>query len=1140
MDAAGLKETARSGKKSAMTYPHPSFDLSSAFIPPSMKELYRWCLYLYMTHSEIKPIIKKKVAYVITPFIYETKNDDAKVVWKELLETVLNIKRAEMRALLDKNVYGIAYVSIYYPFERFLVCRKCQEKTPQKNLDWMYEDHSWVATCPKCKYHGVFDSESHPIRNRMRARFIHWRPQDMEIDQNPWTGRKRYIYRIPRYLIRKIEDPKRNKMLVEDTPDELLEAVRKKMNLKLDEDKVFTFEELSPSSEDDSFPIPPLLHVFKDTWLFQTLRRAQEAISVEHILPLTLLVPSTTTSGVGAHQNYDLYTWSSQMQSIVQKWRRDPNMIYTAPFPATVENIRGDAKALDVFNDMEMLRQHIAAGLDVPIEFIIGNLQWCQSLTHGLVTTSQGQFYLDELAAKEQGPKPVQFEAPGHEEPGEAKFAHNVGVKSSVKLTFELGNEAFPSEDHRYYRMDPGTLEPGWVRADDLKLGDHVAIKPGTDCWSREVPSLVHPEESLKSSDHPLFPGKMTMDLAGLMGGLVAEGSVTGESRVNLGMNDRGVVEDLRDRADRIFGHSHTISKRESGDLSDNPSHRFEVGRVSENRFLELNIGVGYAEDKRVPSVIRRSPKEYVFEFLRYLFERDGGPTKDDVRYASKSSKLVAEVQALLMNAGILGHHYEGMSKTPAGEPVKMHHLVITGAEMVRFKELIGFVSKSKNHRLDRAIERWNSRSYDKMSIRDRVPYGREALARFVEQHRIGKLWAEDKTVPTDLPVQERFTVDEIAGFFGKSRATVHTWIRKGLKTTLAPGKFGQFSAFVVARIDLVQYIQEVGLRRRVHIDVPYYEMNRQDLRNIDLTYVQEKDPELAKNFALLASEELVWVKVTSKEAGPALPMGDLTIEGTHSYLTDGVVVHNSGGSISLRVLENLFLNTIEELTQFEQTFVLPNLRRFYRLPRIEIHHQKFKMADDVQQKQLALSLRQTNTVSDQTTREELDFDNDKETARIAKEDEERMRKMWDGGIKNARLQAETMKIQAEAQAIIQQKQMDQQAAQQAAQPQPGAVDQNGQSIPQPVLPPPNPEDQATPTKPGIPPPALLNLMAEHFMKSTPDHLKEQELMAMDETNPPLVKQIRLRMKMMDNTQKAIKALPEQKPPRRGPGQAVI
>ncbi len=83
-DVASLKDRTRVGRKSIMTYPHPSFDLSSAFIPPSMKELYRWCLYLYMTHSEIKPILKKKVAYVQTPLIYNgTVN--SKKVWKSLL-----------------------------------------------------------------------------------------------------------------------------------------------------------------------------------------------------------------------------------------------------------------------------------------------------------------------------------------------------------------------------------------------------------------------------------------------------------------------------------------------------------------------------------------------------------------------------------------------------------------------------------------------------------------------------------------------------------------------------------------------------------------------------------------------------------------------------------------------------------------------------------------------------------------------------------------------------------------------------------------------------------------------------------------------------------------------------------------------
>ena len=359
-----------------MTYPHPSFDLSSAYIPPSMKELYRWCLFLYMTHSEIKPIIKKKVAYVQTPLIYDGEPDDIKL-WKDVLERTINIKRVEMGALIDVGVFGVAYLSLYYPFERYLVCPACKEKKTLKSYkDWKYENHRWMAACPECKYHGEFNSETKHIKNRSRVRIIRWRPMDIEVEANPWTGYKQYTYRVPRALRKKIADPNTNRVLVETTPDELLLAIKKKQNFLLDSEQLFVFEELSPSAEDDSFPIPPLLHVFKDAWLFQTLRRAQEAISVEHILPLTILIPSPTQGGVSPHQNYDLGTWQLHMNQMIRSWRRDPNAIYTAPFPATVENIRGDAQALNVFRDMEMVRQQVAAGLDVPIEFIMGNLNW--------------------------------------------------------------------------------------------------------------------------------------------------------------------------------------------------------------------------------------------------------------------------------------------------------------------------------------------------------------------------------------------------------------------------------------------------------------------------------------------------------------------------------------------------------------------------------------------------------------------------------------------------------------------------------------------------------------------------------------------------------------------------------------------
>jgi len=1537
-------------------YPNPYFDPSSAYTPPTIKEMFRWCLFLYLTNSTIGPVIRKKAAYVVTDLTYNSPDKGTEDVYKDIFERTLKIKRFEFLMLLDLEVYGNAFCSILYPFDRYLICPSCKKENLIRTVKWEYDGKRFRTTCKGCGTNAHMEIKDVPVRNRKRLKLQRWNPMYIEPRRNPVSGKVTYVLRIPKWLRQRISDPKINKVYVEDTPRSFLDAIRNDMNIELDPENIYHMKYDSISMEDDSMGIPPILNIMKDVWLLQTYRKGQEcvtpdtlietprgatpardvgigdlvkdytgvyrkvfdrwerpihkeageraveieltslnipstfsdnhpiyvmkkigrkaskirahrartiesgytldfvnageikagdriaypvgrtisesqvdlakylkqahtdewmyqssletalayekgeaggyvtkeestvahrallddglsrwsrfrtidkdlgyivgwylgdgsassrhiswflgldddekplveaikryfgvepkievrrnikvvtlclawasywfktwlgsrskkripeeirkgpddaylsclkglfeadgcldehhyalasanrqlsldareallyfgcipayeerprgesviegrvirggisihvtvtdaskdrlvalfdgtsakevesgksgffykhgevsyfvarvakvrdvdepivinfsveethtfctlgmathnSIALDHILPLTLVSPQPSPGSVSPHMNVDLGSWRARMNSIITAWRRDQNALFPVPFPVQVSQVRGDAAALSLHQDVNFLRQSVAGGLDVPADFIYGNLQYCHSLQDGLVATSWGQLYLGELVGKEEGKRKVWFEAPGHEEPGEASFAHNTGVKQSVRLAFELGNEAFPSEDHRYYRLDPETLEPSWVKSRDLKVGDHVAVKAGADCWSCEVPSLTMPEEDITCRDRPLFPRGMTMDLAGLMGGLVAEGSITGKSRVSLGMNDRKVVEDLRDRADRIFGLPHSIYKGPVGDLSDSTHYRFEFDRVLERRFLELNIGTGYAEDKCVPAVIRRSPKQYVFEFLRYLFEGDGGPTKQDVRYASKSSKLVAEVQALLMNAGILGHHYEGTSKTPAGEPVKMHHLVITGVEMVRFKELIGFVSKKKNKRLDQAIERWDARSYDKMSIRDRIPYGREALNRFVEQHRIGKLWAEDRIVPANLPAQEKLTIGEIAIFFGKSEDAVRGWIRKGLKATLVPGEAGRYASFVVERSDLVQYIQEVGLRRRVHVQVPQYEMNRTDLKSIDLTYIQEKDPALAKNLAFLASDEMVWVRVTRKEVGPSLPMGDLTIEGTHSYLIDGVVVHNSGGNVTLRVLENLLINRISQCEEFITEWMLPKIRAFYGLGECKIKHKDFKMADDVQQKQIAMNLRQTGTISDKTVMEELDFDYEKELRQKAKESDDRLTQQKKEQIAQAEIQAEIMIINAKAQTraqIIQQQMM---AEAGMGQPQPGAPaegqPQQGQQQPQQSQQSQQPQES----------PSVMEMRADHFMKSTSPESQDFALANLQQTNPVLASIIEMKRKRISEGAGAMQPLPAQKPPSRSPEKAVI
>lgn len=360
------------------SYAHPWFDPSSTYLPPTYKELFRWCQYLYTSNSAIAPIINKKCSYVITGLVYETKNQRPKELWTDLLEGTLRLPEMEFKYLLDFAVYGNAFASLNFPFERYFLCPCGNQQVAQRGK-WVYDKFKFIATCKKCKRTGPMEAKDREIRNRTRIKLIRWNPQYIDIRYNPLTDESEYIFRIPKALRQRIENRKINRVFVEGTRMEFLEAIRDKKNLLLDESNIYHFKAPSVSAEDDAFGMPSMMAIFKDAWLYQTYKRAQEAIALEHILPLTLLIPQPAGNGISPHMSTDLSVWSSKMMDVVHRWRRDQNAIYTVPFPVTVENVRGDAKALGVQEEMAQLRQGIAGGLDVPIEFVIGGLNWAGS-----------------------------------------------------------------------------------------------------------------------------------------------------------------------------------------------------------------------------------------------------------------------------------------------------------------------------------------------------------------------------------------------------------------------------------------------------------------------------------------------------------------------------------------------------------------------------------------------------------------------------------------------------------------------------------------------------------------------------------------------------------------------------------------
>ena len=51
---------------SSRNYPHPFFGISDKYIPNTMKEMFRWAMYVYSTNGSVNQTIRKMAGYVTT------------------------------------------------------------------------------------------------------------------------------------------------------------------------------------------------------------------------------------------------------------------------------------------------------------------------------------------------------------------------------------------------------------------------------------------------------------------------------------------------------------------------------------------------------------------------------------------------------------------------------------------------------------------------------------------------------------------------------------------------------------------------------------------------------------------------------------------------------------------------------------------------------------------------------------------------------------------------------------------------------------------------------------------------------------------------------------------------------------------
>jgi intein/homing endonuclease len=945
--------------RSGTSYPNPFFDLSQQYAPRTIKELFEWCTFFFYTNPLIGSTIAKISRYPITNLIIDEDDVKVKEQWLTNYNDHIKIKDRMMEVNLDLNVYGNAFVSLHLPFTRMLVCGKCQHKVDIKEVSWKWKNWKFSYTCPSCKEPAEGDPKDQksivdiPYRSIEEIKVIRWNPENITIKYNEATGRSVYYY-CPSSALRN-QVTQGDEDILEDIPLLFIRAIKESRTIKLSSPNIFHLKRPTLAEKDMGWGKPLIYQVLKDTYYYYTLRRAQEAIANEHIVPFDFLYPQPNAQ-MDPFVHTDLGNWRSQVEDQVKKHKADPNHKAIIPVPIGVGRIGGDGKVLMITPELNYLNQTIVGGMGIPSEFLFGGLNWCLAPDHNLLT-SEGMLKLEEICPEEIG-----FECPSRTIEVSSKegieriaFVHRTERKERYSIKTNIGLSLAGSSIHRVWVLEKD-LTMKWKNLEEIKPGDYVAFPKKTDLWGKENPSK---------------------ELCRILGYLVSEGSVT-QKEVSFSNTDYRLIEDFCSCMKSLLGVENKIESRffsdDSGHYGKKEVHSVRYKAEDIINYFGNLMGFGYAKDKKVPALIRKSKKECVFEFLKSLFEGDGcnyisSNKKQTISYNSISETLLEEVQLLLLNAGIVSTLYDELD-VPA--------IQIRSEFAEIFMNEIGFVTKNKTD------ENCNPEKFRcKFS---KYPFLLGHLKKLKKLTKGDGAWVTEKK---DLNLTEEiYTTKEVADLLDRDPSSVSLYIKNGkLKAKKESRRDGRFCSYQIRKEDLEEFIDLHGTSKRASIGQTTWEINENNEEYVNWNTVKELDPILYKKFQDLKKANFYWDEVTTVSlSNKAIEMCDLTIFNTHSYVANGLISHNTGSSVTLRSLQNDFLHNQTQMIDLVN-WLTKKIGLFLRCrPPKKVRFLDFKMADDVQKIQQMIGLNAARKISDDTLLTELGLDYEKEKKKIVDE----------------------------------------------------------------------------------------------------------------------------------------------------------
>jgi len=393
--SAGIMRGIGRGSGGLDNFPDPFLDVASLSMPQSMRNALQWCEYIYMSHGTYRMALERIISYFLTDieFVDDEASDDEKDKWEEFMRDTLDVFTNLQCCYRNRMCYGNGFTSVLVPFKRFLVCPKCGSSYPlkvvynNKVFNFAWQEMKFTATCPVCKvgrgYRGPWKVDDKPDDEERKIRIKHWNPHEIEILEDYYTNETAYLWRIPEDYKQQVR--KGNLYHLERASVPVLDAIKKNQMFRFNADVIHHMKEPTLAGiRNRGWGIPRTLSNFRQIYYVQVLRRYNEAIALDYVIPFRLITPAPRPGAGGAGGGaqtmdpmmaFNMGDFRSSVQSMLRKRRRDPASWNVLPFPVQYQMLGGDASNLAPVDLIANGTEQLLNDVGTPVELYKGTLQ---------------------------------------------------------------------------------------------------------------------------------------------------------------------------------------------------------------------------------------------------------------------------------------------------------------------------------------------------------------------------------------------------------------------------------------------------------------------------------------------------------------------------------------------------------------------------------------------------------------------------------------------------------------------------------------------------------------------------------------------------------------------------------------------